>query len=182
MVGVQLTEAGWKATGPTSRDPDDHCRIRPEAIAERLAAKLKPTTMKRCDLIERVSVFPSVHQRHRTAPLLKEREQYLTHLLQMGLDADRVRGVAAYFVHIVARWNSPVYGASNALRSTKPGNAGPTIEDRNVEATARTHFPPPLRGWLGSGWPFTVTWPCRRSRPVVLIRSLPSSNAPWKLA
>lgn len=52
-------------------------------------------------MIESLSGWPSVHRRHHTAPLRNEREQYLTHLLQMGLDTDRVRGVAAYLIHIV---------------------------------------------------------------------------------
>ncbi len=52
-------------------------------------------------MIESISVFPSFQRRHRSAPLLKEREQYLTHLLQMGWDANRVRAVAGYLVRIV---------------------------------------------------------------------------------
>lgn len=52
-------------------------------------------------MIESVSAFPSVHQRHRAAPLLQEREQYLNHLLEKGLDGDRVRMTAAYLIHIV---------------------------------------------------------------------------------
>lgn len=52
-------------------------------------------------MIESISVFPSVQLRHRSAPLLKEREVYLTHLLQIGRDANHVRTVAAYLIHIV---------------------------------------------------------------------------------
>jgi integrase/recombinase XerD len=52
-------------------------------------------------LIESVSVFPSFQRRHHSAPLLEEREQYLTHLLQIGWDANRVRAVAGYLVRIV---------------------------------------------------------------------------------
>ena len=57
--------------------------------------------MRRCHLIESLSGWPSVHQRHRAAPLLKEREQYLTHLLQVGRDPDHVQAVSAYLIHIV---------------------------------------------------------------------------------
>lgn len=39
--------------------------------------------------------------RHRLAPLLKEREQYLSHLLPQGTSRLRVRSVAAYLIHIV---------------------------------------------------------------------------------
>lgn len=52
-------------------------------------------------MIESISVFPSFQRRHRSAPLLKEREQYLTHLLQIGWDANRVRAIAGYLVRIV---------------------------------------------------------------------------------
>jgi integrase/recombinase XerD len=40
-------------------------------------------------------------RRHRVAPLLKEREQYLSHLLQRGTSKHRVRSVAAYLIHII---------------------------------------------------------------------------------
>src|SRR5271156_1362188 len=39
--------------------------------------------------------------RHRAAPLLRERDEYLTHLLEKGLEPTRVRCVAAFLVHIV---------------------------------------------------------------------------------
>jgi integrase/recombinase XerD len=39
--------------------------------------------------------------RHRLAPLLKEREQYLSHLLRQGTSRLRVRSVAAYLIHII---------------------------------------------------------------------------------
>jgi integrase/recombinase XerD len=39
--------------------------------------------------------------RHRLAPLLKEREQYLSHLLRQGTSHLRVRSVAAYLIQIV---------------------------------------------------------------------------------
>jgi integrase/recombinase XerD len=39
--------------------------------------------------------------RHQLAPLLKEREQYLSHLLRQGTSRLRVRSVAAYLIHIV---------------------------------------------------------------------------------
>ncbi|MGA8531166.1 MAG: phage integrase N-terminal SAM-like domain-containing protein, partial [Acidobacteriaceae bacterium] len=52
-------------------------------------------------MIESVSVFPSFQRRHRSVPLLKEREQFLTHLLQIGWEPDRVRATAGYLVRIV---------------------------------------------------------------------------------
>jgi len=39
--------------------------------------------------------------RHRTAPLLREREQFLSHLLRQGTSHHRVRSIAAYLIHIV---------------------------------------------------------------------------------
>ena len=52
-------------------------------------------------MIESLSDRPSVHERHRAAPLVKEREQYLNHLLQIGWDARRVLGVGSLLIHIV---------------------------------------------------------------------------------
>ena len=52
-------------------------------------------------MIESLSTWPSVHRRHVSAPLLKEREQYLTHLLQKGVDRRKVLGVASFLIHIV---------------------------------------------------------------------------------
>ncbi|MDE1154406.1 MAG: site-specific integrase [Acidobacteriaceae bacterium] len=52
-------------------------------------------------MIESVSHYPSVHMRHRAAPLLRERDEYLTHLLEKGLEPARVRCAAAFLVHIV---------------------------------------------------------------------------------
>lgn len=52
-------------------------------------------------MIESVSHYPSVHIRHRAAPLLRERDEYLAHLLEKGLEPARVRCVAAFLVHIV---------------------------------------------------------------------------------
>jgi len=52
-------------------------------------------------LIETVTVLPSIRLRHRRAPLLKERDQYLAHMLQKGYSADRVRGDAAFLIHII---------------------------------------------------------------------------------
>ncbi len=52
-------------------------------------------------MIESLSSRLSTQRRHRAAPLLKEREQYLAHLLQIGWSAHRVLEVATYLVHIV---------------------------------------------------------------------------------
>ncbi len=40
-------------------------------------------------------------ERHRAAPLLREREQFLSHLLRQGTSHLRVRSIAAYLIHIV---------------------------------------------------------------------------------
>lgn len=39
--------------------------------------------------------------RHQLAPLLKEREQYLSHLLRQGTSRIRARSIAAYLIHII---------------------------------------------------------------------------------
>jgi len=56
-------------------------------------------------VIETISPWRSVRLRHEAAPLLKEREQYLTHLLQRGFGRAVVRCTAAYLVHIVRVMN-----------------------------------------------------------------------------
>src|SRR6266700_39156 len=44
---------------------------------------------------------PDARRRYRTAPLLKEREEFLSHLLRGGTSQHRVRSVAAYLIHII---------------------------------------------------------------------------------
>lgn len=52
-------------------------------------------------MIEGLSHWPSVHRRYRATPLLREREEYLTHLVQMGWSAQRVLSVSASLIQIV---------------------------------------------------------------------------------
>ena len=52
-------------------------------------------------MIEDLFVFESTRLRQREAPLLKEREEYLSHLLDDGLDIRWVRSVASMLLHIV---------------------------------------------------------------------------------
>src|SRR6266849_681781 len=56
-------------------------------------------------MIETISPWPSVRLRHESAPLLKEREQYLIHLLQQGYSRVSVRNTAAYLIHVVRVMN-----------------------------------------------------------------------------
>src|SRR6185503_1933781 len=60
---------------------------------------------RRNHVIETISQWPSVQLRHESAPLLKEREQYLSHLLQQGFGRERVRSRAAYLIHVVRVMN-----------------------------------------------------------------------------
>ena len=52
-------------------------------------------------MIEGILEEPLALSRHRNAPLLKEREQFLSHLLRQGTSHRRVRSIAAYLIHIV---------------------------------------------------------------------------------
>jgi site-specific recombinase XerD len=52
-------------------------------------------------MIESILEEPLALTRHRTAPLLGEREQFLSHLLRQGTSHRRVRSIAAYLIHIV---------------------------------------------------------------------------------
>src|SRR6266853_5909367 len=50
-------------------------------------------------MIEGILEEPLALTRHRTAPLLKERELFLSHLLRQGTSHHRVRSIAAYLIH-----------------------------------------------------------------------------------
>jgi integrase/recombinase XerD len=52
-------------------------------------------------MMEGIFEEPLALTRHRTAPLLREREQFLSHLLRQGTSHHRVRSIAAYLIHIV---------------------------------------------------------------------------------
>jgi integrase/recombinase XerD len=52
-------------------------------------------------MIEGILEEPLALTRHRTAPLLTEREQFLSHLLRQGTSRRRVRSIAAYLIHVV---------------------------------------------------------------------------------
>jgi len=52
-------------------------------------------------MIEGILEEPLALARHRTAPLLREREQFLSHLLRQGTSHRRVRSIAAYLIHVV---------------------------------------------------------------------------------
>jgi integrase/recombinase XerD len=52
-------------------------------------------------MIEGLLEEPLALTRHRTAPLLTEREQFLAHLLRQGTSHHRVRSIAAYLIHVV---------------------------------------------------------------------------------
>ncbi len=56
-------------------------------------------------MIETISPWQSVRLRHEAAPLLKERERYLAHLLDRGFGRAEVRCTAAYLIHIVRVMN-----------------------------------------------------------------------------
>jgi integrase/recombinase XerD len=53
------------------------------------------------DMLENLYRWPRLRAQHTQAPLLREREQYLTHLLALGLSRGRVRTVAAMLLHII---------------------------------------------------------------------------------
>jgi integrase/recombinase XerD len=52
-------------------------------------------------MIEGILEEPLALTRHRTAPLLREREQFLAHLLREGTSHRRVRSIAAHLIHVV---------------------------------------------------------------------------------
>jgi integrase/recombinase XerD len=52
-------------------------------------------------MIEGILEEPLALARHRAAPLLSERERFLSHLLRQGTSHRRVRSISAYLIHIV---------------------------------------------------------------------------------
>ena len=52
-------------------------------------------------MIEKIFVFDSTRSKQRSAPLLQERELYLSYLLDAGFTQKRVRSVAAMLLHVV---------------------------------------------------------------------------------
>jgi integrase/recombinase XerD len=59
---------------------------------------LRKTRDVRRDTLARVYRRPYYLKRHQSHPLLQEREQFLTYLLRLGIDAEQVRGVGAQIV------------------------------------------------------------------------------------
>jgi hypothetical protein len=84
-------------------------------------------------LIETISPSRDMQLRHESAPLLKEREQYLTHLLQQGSSLADVRTTAAYLVHIV--------------RVIEPSRADPA----KVDDIRFIHYQPLAGAWIAAG-------------------------------
>jgi integrase/recombinase XerD len=52
-------------------------------------------------MIESIFVFESTRARQREAPLLKEREQYLSYMLSEGVSKQRVRTIASMLLHVI---------------------------------------------------------------------------------
>jgi|ERR1035437_2740470 integrase/recombinase XerD len=52
-------------------------------------------------MIEAILEEPLALARHRTAPLLRERQQFLAHLVRQGTSHLRGRSIAAYLIHII---------------------------------------------------------------------------------
>ncbi len=86
-------------------------------------------------MIETITSWPSVRLRHASAPLLKEREEYLSHLLQQGFCRESVRSRAAYLIHIVRVMNM------NSMRS---------VSQREIEGAGQSWatYEGPLRKML----------------------------------
>ena len=52
-------------------------------------------------MIETIFVLERARQRQREAPLLRERELFLAHLLQLGCDLKQVRSIASLLLHVI---------------------------------------------------------------------------------
>lgn len=103
-------------------------------------------------MIETISPWRSVRLRHESAPLLKEREQYLTHLLQRGFGRAVVRCTATYLVHIVRVMNmaalrSVAQEEINAAGQLWAEYEGPLRRKLDKKGSPRT-FVRVAHGWL----------------------------------
>jgi hypothetical protein len=52
-------------------------------------------------MMDSVFLVASIREKHRTAPLLVERERYLAYLFEIGTRRERIRYVATMLLHIV---------------------------------------------------------------------------------
>jgi hypothetical protein len=52
-------------------------------------------------MVESLFTWKRIKAKHLQAPLLREREQYLTHLLNEGVSIDHVRSVATLLLHVI---------------------------------------------------------------------------------
>jgi hypothetical protein len=60
-----------------------------------------PWEVEGSKVIDSIFVWPSARARHREAPLLEEREQFLSHLLQHWSSHERVRSIATSLLHVI---------------------------------------------------------------------------------
>jgi hypothetical protein len=52
-------------------------------------------------MIESIFVFKSTRSRQREAPLFREREQYLSYMLDQGVSKQRLRTIASMLLHVI---------------------------------------------------------------------------------
>jgi hypothetical protein len=71
-------------------------------------------------MIDSVFLVESIRERHRNAPCLTQRQEYLSYLLEIGTRRERVRNVASMLLHVVRllRLDS---SRSPTLRKAKEG-------------------------------------------------------------
>lgn len=61
--------------------------------------------MLRSQMIDSVFLVRSILEKHRNAPLVEERERYLTYLFEIGTCRDRLRDIATLLLHVVRLLN-----------------------------------------------------------------------------
>jgi integrase/recombinase XerD len=103
-------------------------------------------------VIKTISPWRSVQARHESAPLLKEREQYLTHLLQQGFRREYLRTTAGYLVHIVRVMNMSSMRMVSRREIEAAGEAwasyeGPLRKKLNLSG-APSVFVRVAKGWM----------------------------------
>jgi hypothetical protein len=107
-------------------------------------------------MIESILEEPLALARHRMAPLVKEREEFLSLLLRQGTSPRRVRSIAPYLIHAVRLLKLTNLRDVKVDESRRPPSAGLTTEDHSAERRRENQQRPVSLGRPQSGCGSTV--------------------------
>jgi hypothetical protein len=103
-------------------------------------------------MIEGILEEPLALIRHETTPLLKEREEFLSHLLRQGTSHLRVRSIAGYLIQVVRLMElTSLRNVRLEEITRKPARFGQTIGGPIAEESQERRLPVPAAASVGSG-------------------------------